>query len=80
MGGGNKRPSAQTGPASIPSGDMSRGAPLLSSVAEDFEENIMFLNKNPGGVGGGATRSNFQNPTKISTITDEDTGNDFKNK
>jgi hypothetical protein len=62
MGGGFKKPAANTGPASIPSGEMSRGVPVSNSAADDFEENIMFLNKNPGGVGG-ANRSNFVNPT-----------------
>jgi hypothetical protein len=48
-----RRPGASSGPASIPSGvDVQRGAPVSNSVVnDDHEENIMFLNKNPGGMG-----------------------------
>ena len=81
MGNNNfRRPGASTGPASFPSGvDMQRGAPISNSVNEDHEENIMFLNKNPGGIG---NRHSIPNgPTTASSAPSiEEPPNDFKNK
>ncbi len=74
-----RRPGASTGPASIPSGgDMNRAAPISNTVTEDHEENIMFLNKNPGGIG---NRQSIHNGPPMNTGPSiDEPPNDFKNK